>query len=233
MVDKLQLRTLKVWTPLLAIAICGCPIEEQYIDTDNIPNHQSTNSGEPPKVTIDGPDQATDVVELSGKASDPDQPAITLVLQLHSSLDGQLWKGNPNADKSWTWGGQLTPGTHEIEAIVRDANGNSNSATHSVQVASEPFDTAVNLPPKCQIDSPAHKGVYKADLVIEFSVDASDPEADPLDIVWNSNIDGEIGTATKFSTKLSPGLHQIEVEVSDNINDPCTDAVQIQVVLTN
>ncbi|MBT3219451.1 MAG: hypothetical protein HN348_10200, partial [Proteobacteria bacterium] len=181
---------------LLTALLCGCPIEEQYVDGNNIPGrYLDTDEGGFPTVIIIGPEEVSSFIDLDGKASDPDQPALTLDLQLHSSLEGQLWKGNPNSDGTWFWSGELEPGTHNLEAIVRDANGNSISAQHTVLVVGE----EENFAPNCKIDSPLDKGTYEYNKDVEFLVDAEDPEKDPLEILWLSDIDDEIGTTATFT----------------------------------
>ncbi len=90
----------------------------------------------------------------------------------------------------------------------------------------------LNASPAVSIFAPIHgTGVTTGDLVT-FGGSAIDAEDGVLtvDLVWDSDRDGEIGTGQTFDTDLlSDGLHLITASVSDSGGEDGADAIQITV----
>jgi trimeric autotransporter adhesin len=51
--------------------------------------------------------------------------------------------------------------------------------------------------------------------LIQFDVEATDPNGDTLSYVWSSNVDGQLSKARSFTLQLSNGTHKITVTVTD------------------
>jgi hypothetical protein len=89
---------------------------------------------------------------------------------------------------------------------------------------SNTFDTVsvlvyVEFPPQTPvaiITSPQGGSIYYTSDDILFDGSSSyDPNNDPLEYKWDSNIDGTLGHVVKFFERLSEGVHVITLEVSD------------------
>lgn len=88
-----------------------------------------------------------------------------------------------------------------------------------------------NSPPTVTIQNPADGSTFNSGDTINFAGIASDPENDDLtaSLVWNSSIDGPIGTGGSFSRTLSNGNHVITAFVTDSNGASGTDSVSITV----
>ena len=90
-----------------------------------------------------------------------------------------------------------------------------------------------NLRPRATIDLPADGGSYAQGETITFSGFGDDPEDGPLsggDLVWESNLDGQIGTGESFTrSDLSAGSHIITLTATDSEGATDTDSVGIVV----
>lgn len=76
---------------------------------------------------------------------------------------------------------------------------------------------ATNTAPTVAISSPGNSTTITAGTSLTFSGSASDKEEGTLtsQLVWVSNIDGQIGVGGSFSRVLSAGSHAITVSVTD------------------
>ncbi len=90
-----------------------------------------------------------------------------------------------------------------------------------------------NLSPSADISSPGDRSFYNHLEEIFFTGTGTDPEDGQLagnSLVWKSNIDGELGTGTTFSTaSLSAGIHTIVLTATDSMGAQGNDAVSITV----
>jgi hypothetical protein len=95
------------------------------------------------------------------------------------------------------------------------------------------FGTAeANVPPTVSIISPDDGSPFDSGTSISFSGSASDAEDGDLtaSLVWNSDLDGQIGTGGSFSVVLlSDGTHTIIAEVTDSGGDNSSDSITITV----
>jgi subtilisin family serine protease len=96
-----------------------------------------------------------------------------------------------------------------------------------VNVASGPF----NNPPKVSITAPADGSTFDSGQIILFEGVGSDTEDGDLSgfLVWDSSLDGEIGTGGVLSKSLSDGTHQITAMVIDSGGKTGNDSVEITV----
>jgi len=93
----------------------------------------------------------------------------------------------------------------------------------------------INNLPTVTITSPADSSTFDSGATISFAGSASDVEDGDLTagLVWNSSIDGQIGTGGSFSTTLSDGNHDITASVTDGGARTGTDSVSITVGTVN
>lgn len=86
-----------------------------------------------------------------------------------------------------------------------------------------------NQRPLVTIDAPSDGATFSEGAVIDFGATASDPEDGDLtaDLVWTSDLDGQIGTGGAFATTLSLGTHTITVSVTDADGQSDSDAIAI------
>ncbi len=88
-----------------------------------------------------------------------------------------------------------------------------------------------NAPPDVSISSPGDGATFDSGVTINFSGTADDAEDGDLtdNMVWTSDIDGQIGTGGSFSTTLSDGIHAITASVTDSSGASGSDSVNITV----
>ena len=78
--------------------------------------------------------------------------------------------------------------------------------------------SGTNTAPSVTISSPSSGSTFEQGAQVAFSGSASDREDGSLSssIVWNSNVDGQIGTGSSFGRVLSAGTHTITAKVTDS-----------------
>jgi parallel beta-helix repeat protein len=120
-----------------------------------------------------------------------------------SDIDGVLYRG----PKTTITLDDLSPGTHTITLRVKDTFGKwSSEVSIKVIINGLPVATIVRIEPPLVNDGEpvTFKGRY-----LDF-------ENDVRDVVWISDIDGEIGRTTEFTlTNLTNGTHTITFQVRD------------------
>ncbi len=90
--------------------------------------------------------------------------------------------------------------------------------------------TVINMDPEGVIAAPTEGMRYTPDDYIPFSaVGSEDPEQDPLEYSWTSDIDGPLSTQQAFDKRLSEGEHTITLEVTDEYGGMHTLTVDILV----
>jgi len=92
-----------------------------------------------------------------------------------------------------------------------------------------------NSVPTITITSPADGSTFDSGASIDFAGTASDTEDGDItsDLVWTSDIDGQIGTGGSFSTTLSDGNHVITASATDDGGATGTDSVSITIGTVN
>ncbi len=86
-------------------------------------------------------------------------------------------------------------------------------------------------PPTVSITSPADGASFSSGESISFAGSASDTEDGTLtaNLVWTSNLDGQIGTGGSFSAVLSDGTHTITAIVTDSGGNNGSDSITVTV----
>ena len=162
-----------------------------------------------PTVTITSPSSGATfplgtATTFSGSASDTPDGNVSSYIVWRSNLDGQIGLG---ASFSRT----LTAGSHTITATVTDSTGHTTSATRTVTV------TSTNTAPTVSISSPAAGTTFASGTTITFTGSASDTQDGNVtnSLIWQSNIDGQIGTGGSFTRSLTAGTHTITARATD------------------
>jgi hypothetical protein len=92
---------------------------------------------------------------------------------------------------------------------------------------------SANTAPSVSIVSPGQDDAFLAGEMIDFSATASDLEDGPLSqssLVWQSSIDGQLGTGEAFQGPLSAGDHLITLVATDSAGATGTSTVNITVM---
>ncbi|MEJ2523707.1 MAG: hypothetical protein P8080_12685 [Gammaproteobacteria bacterium] len=86
-------------------------------------------------------------------------------------------------------------------------------------------------PPTATISNPSDGATFASGVSISFAGSASDDEDGDLtaDLVWTSDLDGEIGTGGSVSAVLSDGSHSITASVTDSAGNADSASVTITV----
>ena len=134
--------------------------------------------------------QAGQSVTFSGTVSDPDGDTVTVLWNFGDGTSSPLL-----APGSHTY---PAAGTFTVRLTATDSKGlvDPNPPTRTITVQG----TAVNLPPTGTITSPIGNVTIVAGQPVNFSGTASDPNGDPVTVLWTF---GDGGT----STLLAPGNH--------------------------
>lgn len=162
----------------------------------------------PAEITISAPSDGASfpsgtLIDFAGSASDPEDGDLTTSLVWSSNISGVIGTGG-------AFQAPLPMGTHSIAASVSDSAGVSVSS--SITVISE-----VNAPPIVTIISPEERDKFE-DSIPVFSGTAIDPEDGDIsaNLIWTSDLDGEIGQGATFEGSLSEGRHMISALVTDS-----------------
>ena len=123
-----------------------------------------------------------------------------------------------------------TVGSYEVSYDVEDSSGNAAvTVVRTVNVVAPPPNNA----PTADISAPSDLSVYVVGDSIQFTGSGFDMEDGALSdgsLVWESDLDGQIGTGIDFnSMTLSAGTHQIGVTVTDSsgATDTATTLIRI------
>ena len=136
--------------------------------------------------------------------------------------------GQASAGVTTYFAGGLTPGTLYYWRVNAVTEGALSTALTGQQ--------ATNTPPVVNITAPASNSTFIQGAPITFTASAIDAENGDISasILWNSSIDGLIGTgATFLKSDLSLGVHVITATATDNNNAVSTSAVTITVTDVN
>jgi len=77
-------------------------------------------------------------------------------------------------------------------------------------------------PPMVFLESPIHMNAYSPELPVNFTSAVVDPDStDPADLTysWSSDIAGFLGDEPAFFMNLERGIHEIRLDVSDNLTN--------------
>lgn len=178
----------------------------------------------PPLVTITAPADGTtvtvgDSISFEATATDADGPSPVGAVEWSSDIDGVLGTGSPLVFNG------LSVGTHTITASASDG---ADTGSASITVVVNP--PANNLP-TVNITTPADGAAFAFGASINFAATAADVEDGDVsaNLVWTSNIAGQIGTGASFSVVLSPGTHTVTASVTDSNGDTGSASITITV----
>ena len=194
----------------------GCSMTQRTLESDDIAAARSlygtsgSTTDTSPTATIAAPTSGTTVpsgtpVTFSGSASDTPDGNVSSYLVWRSNIEGQIGLGA-------SFSKALTVGSHTITATVTDSTGHTASASTLVNV------TSSNTAPVVTIASPASGATVTAGTSMTFSGSATDTQDGSLTgaLVWQSNIDGQLGTGGSFTRALTAGTHTITAKVTDS-----------------
>jgi len=156
-------------------------------------------------------------ISFTGSASDGEDGDLTgQSLVWTSSINERFGTGTTVST------GNLSPGTHTITLTATDSD--QRTGSHSITLT-------INNRPVVEIYQPEAGAVYTEGTQISFSCEASDTEDGTLGgsaLVWNSDVDGRIGTGTGFSTDdLSAGTHSITLTATDSDGGTGNDSMSL------
>ena len=162
-------------------------------------------------------------VAFQGSATDEEDGVLTASLTWTSSLQGALGTGGSFGRND------LVTGTHVVTASVTDSAGSVGSATVSITIQPPP-----NTAPMVTISSPPNGTTVTQGASVTFTATATDTQDGNVsaNLVWTSNIQGQIGTGASFSrTNLIVGSHGITAAVTDTGGLPGSAVIVVNVQL--
>jgi subtilisin len=211
---------------------------EEEDDTDPAPPSPPPIQNTPPTVTIDQPLNGAsfkegDIVTLKASAEDTESGNLSSFILWNSSADGFLGTGS-------TLNVNLSVANHTITATVTDVGNLSSSSNISITVEEED-DTdptppspppTQNTPPTVTIDQPLNGASFKAGDIVTLKASAEDTESGNLSnfILWDSNVDGFLGTGNTINVSFSNGEHIVTAKVTDSENASSTATITVIVI---
>lgn len=126
----------------------------------------------------------------------------------------------------------LSGGNHLIIVTAQDSK--DGIASDSVRITVTDTTSASNTPPDVQIDSPPDGSPFIEGSEITFTgtvTDQHDITIPETNIIWSSNVDGELGTGSEITVStLSLGNHTINLSATDS--ESLTGTAEISVAIT-
>ena len=182
----------------------------------------------PPTARIRHPADGTtvstnDTVRFEGSATDAEDGALSgTSLAWWSSVDGSLGTGQTVNVRG------LSPGTHGITLIATDSGGATGTAAILIAVLT------ANTAPVVSITGPADGSTFTAGDAVTFSGTAMDAEDGPLSgssIVWQSSVDGRMGTGSPLGfSSLSVATHVVTLTAIDSGGLPASASIQVTIM---
>ena len=217
---------------LFAVASTLLSCDGQQISSFDLPPQATIIT---PAVGADGeaPVFETANVQFAGSVDDNDF-LETLQIEWTSSLHEEpLFSGTPDTSGYIEFSATgLVTGTHLIEFTVTDSEGQSDTATIEIIIATDPPEVFINEP------QPTFQ--YYAGAAVHFEGLTLDAEgtAGPHQVEWTSSLDGGLFTGssdgtgiTEFDQQLSEGTHQITLRAADDLG--VTGQATVTIVVDN
>lgn len=177
----------------------------------------------------DGTYYADEPIALAGTVADSeDQPQI-LALSLRSDLDGDVDGGiEVGSDGSFSGELELSEGRHALTLEAVDSDGKTGLGVVRITVLPP------NTTPECAAISETGSSESGLAALLEVSATDADQDNDTLDVQFQSDRDGDLGTvqpdaagrASLSTTSLTDGAHVVTVTVTDNAGDTCSDTIR-------
>jgi hypothetical protein len=192
---------------------------------------QAIRPNPPPLVTFlepeDGEILPWSAVDFVGaRVDDPPAPnGFDGDVIFHSDLDGEICRTSGNQPFQSCVPSFASLGTHLLTATATDAFGATGS--DSIEL------TIFNQGPTVTITSPADGTTDSSDQLIPLRASVADVnETIPADmIVWESSLDGVLGTgANRSATLSSTGVHTLTVTATDAFGFSAADSVSVTIV---
>ncbi len=181
----------------------------------------------PPEITL-GSSVAGDLTEsgqdytFNATAKDPEDGSINAFITWESSLDGHLGTG-PGISTC------LSSGDHVITVSACDSKSLLTSKTFEVSVG------VFNSAPELSLGSAIADTLGASGQPYRFTATAYDREDGTISsfIVWNSSLNGYLGTGPDITATLSPGVHTVTASVNDRQGVPVSKTLEITVASYN
>ncbi len=142
-------------------------------------------------------------IRFEGTATDTEDGDIAAGLVWRSDRDGEIGRGR-------TFVVTLSDGPHRISAEVRDTRNEPGSGAIALTVQD-------NRAPRVAITSPPDGATFSSGSAVRFAGQAPDEDGDLADqLVWISDVDGEIGRGREFTRVLSEGAHNVTAFATDS-----------------
>ncbi|GJM24273.1 MAG: hypothetical protein DHS20C16_06880 [Phycisphaerae bacterium] len=178
----------------------------------------------PPTVEIVAPEDAAvfatnETISLIGVVNDANETIADANITWTSDNDGLLGTGESTTTT-------LTEGTHVITLAAVDSNGLTGEDSVTIQVVP-------GMPPTVEIAAPDDGSSFTINETIDFQAEAADPQDGTLSgesLVWDSSIDGALGTGESLSLALSQGLHTITVTATNSLQLSADDSIMVTVI---
>ena len=180
-------------------------------------------------------DGSSDTITFIGQVNDLEEDSGDLTISWTSSLDGEL-----DLELTVSQSGEISDslpinnlslGNHVLTLEATDKTGKVGSSRVEFQILPP------NTKPTCEITSPNDLDIIPANETLFLAGQALDDDQSPEDltIVWESDIDGELGSSIADSQgeflfpaeNLSVGQHNIKLIVTDQYGLECSDQVLI------
>ena len=148
---------------------------------------------------------------MRNEAQDPEGDVLSYTYRWFRKVPGGYFEEIEDITDDSIPASRLRVGdTWRCDVRASDGYASSQVASSSVII--------INTKPEAVIASPAApSGLFStANRMVEFSASGSqDADGDDLTYLWESNVDGEIGNEEIIEIRLSTGIHQIKLTVSD------------------
>ena len=153
--------------------------------------------------------EGSDGLVFEASAIDVEDGDISSSIVWGSSIDGELGVGALLADLV------LTPGLHEITALVTDLSGGTVDLSFDL--------TILDLAPEISFVSPEDRSIFAEGDLIRFEAVVSDAEDGDLSgdsLTWLNDADEVLATGALYEVdSLSPGTHQIRLQAVDSFGN--------------